>query len=409
MQIKKYADWFMKSWNECSTRAPLSLVDTYTRKDKLSCEARTEEFLKKIRKGQNKDHKTRGNNPGSAKISFTDIRDFFKSALNYEDSHLDIVFSAGFRKSTNKFMEKGRKFDPDMSTEDIFQASRNVWIINGIQSMMGLPVKLTPSIFAYSMLYPYTDNYLDDPSISRKEKTIFSRRFKRRINGEKITPANNAEKNIFDLIGIIEKQYERLAYPDVYRSLLAIHDSQTKSVSLLDASDSLSETDVLKICIEKGGTSVLADGYLVSGFLTEAQRRFLFNYGAYLQLADDIQDTYKDLEAGLLTIFSRACRQTPLDELTNRTFNIGTRIMEQINCFNGSNLNSMKSLMEKSIKILIIESIGFNNKFYSKSYTQNIESYSPFRFSYLRKNRGSLSSGPGLFAEVVKESVSLDD
>jgi hypothetical protein len=27
-------------------------------------------------------------------------------------------------------------------------------------------MRLTPSIFAYSMLYPYADNYLDDPSTS---------------------------------------------------------------------------------------------------------------------------------------------------------------------------------------------------------------------------------------------------
>ncbi len=408
MKISKYTDRFIKEWNECSTQAPVSLGETYTHKDKLSCEAKSEEFLKKIKKRQNKNLKAGGNNPGSTKVSFTDIRNFFKSTLNYEDSHLDIIFSDDFRESTNNFMEKGRKFDPDMNMEDIFQANRNVWIINGIQSMMGLPVKLTPSVFAYSMLYPYTDNYLDDPSIPREEKTIFSRRFRRRINGEKITPANNAEKNIYSLIGIIEKQYDRSGYPDVYRSLLAIHNSQTKSISLLDTSGTLSEMDVLKICIEKGGTSVLADGYLVSGFLTEAQRRFLFDYGAYLQLADDIQDTDKDLEAGLLTLFSRACRQTLLDKLTNRTFNIGARIMEQINCFNGSNVNSMKSLMEKSIKILIIESIGFNNKFYSKSYARDIEGYSPFRFSYLRKNRGTLSSSQSLFAEVIKESVSPD-
>ena len=33
--------------------------------------------------------------------------------------------------------------------------------------LLGLPVEVTPAVFAYSMLYPYTDNYLDDPAIPR--------------------------------------------------------------------------------------------------------------------------------------------------------------------------------------------------------------------------------------------------
>jgi len=31
------------------------------------------------------------------------------------------------------------------------------------------------------MLYPYTDNYLDDPSVSREEKLGFSNRFGQRL------------------------------------------------------------------------------------------------------------------------------------------------------------------------------------------------------------------------------------
>ncbi|MFZ3106590.1 MAG: hypothetical protein WA105_04330, partial [Candidatus Hydromicrobium sp.] len=150
--------------------------------------------------------------------------------------------------------------------------------------MMDLPVELTPSVFAYSMLYPYTDNYLDNPHITSESKTIFSQRFQQRINGEKIVPGNTDEKNIFNLIGMIEEQYERSRYPKVYESLLAINHGQTKSIRLLDTSGSLKETDVLKICIEKGGASVLADGYLVSSSLTESQERFLFGFGAYLQM-----------------------------------------------------------------------------------------------------------------------------
>lgn len=404
MQTKKYIEHFAKSWLECSTQAPL-LGTIYSHNEKLSCESRLEKFLKKLKKRKNKKSKFEGNNSNSIKVILSAIRNFFKSTYNFKDNHLDIILSDSYTEMTKKFIETGRRFDPELDMEDIFQACRNVWIINGIQSMMDLPIELTPSIFAYSMLYPYTDNYLDNPRTASENKITFSRRFQQRIKGKKIMPENANEKNIFKLIEMIEKQYERSYYPKIYESLLAIHRGQTKSIRLLDALDSLTETDILKICIEKGGASVLADGYLASGSLTESQERFLFGFGAYLQLVDDIQDVKKDCEAGLLTPFSQASGQTSLDELTNRTFNFGIRIMNQINCFGGSNLGSLKSLMEKSIKILLIESVGLNDKFYSTEYAHQIERYSPFRSSYLKKQRSSLSSDRDFFLKEIEDFI----
>jgi len=408
MQTEKYIEQYTKSWLECSTKIPL-LGAKYSYKDKLSHETRLEEFLQKTKRGQGKKTKLKRNNSSYAKFIFPAIRTLLKSALNFEDDHLDIILSDNYIEVTKKFIRAGHRFDPDLCIEDIFQACRNVWIINGIQSMMGLPVELTPSIFAYSMLYPYTDNYLDDPHAASESKIIFSQRFQQRIEGEKIVPENSDEKIIFDLIGMIEDQYERSYYPKVYESLLAIHQGQTKSIRLLGTSSSLPEKDVLGICIEKGGASVLADGYLVSGSITESQERFLFGFGAYLQLVDDIQDVNEDSRTGLLTPFSQVLRQTPLDESTSRTFNFGIRVMDHINCFKGNNLDSLKSLMEKSIKILIIESVELNDKFYSRSYSQEIEEYSPFRFSYLKKRRDSLSSKRDLFIKEIEEFILTGD
>ncbi|MBC8390739.1 MAG: hypothetical protein H8E13_22150 [Actinobacteria bacterium] len=408
MQTEKYIEQFITLWLECSTQIP-PLGVKYSYKDKLSREIQLEEFLQKVKKGQGERTKLKRNNSSYAKVIFPAIRTLLKSAFNFEDNHLDIILSDSYIEATKKFIRTGRRFDPNLSMEDIFQACRNVWIINGIQSMMGLSIELTPSVFAYSMLYPYTDNYLDNPHTTSESKIIFSQRFQRRIEGEKVVPGNSDEKIIFNLIGMIEDQYERSYYPKVYESLLAIHQGQTKSIRLLDTSSSLPKKDVLKICIEKGGASVLADGYIVSSSLTESQEKFLFGFGAYLQLVDDIQDVNEDSKAGLLTPFSQALRQTSLDEFTNRTFYFGIRVMDYINCFKGSNLDSLKSLMEKSIKILLIESVGLNDKFYSKSYTQEIEEYSPFRFSYLKKRRSSLSSNRGLFMKEIKEFILSGD
>jgi hypothetical protein len=65
----------------------------------------------------------------------------------------------------------------------------------------------------------------------------------------------------------------------------------------------LTEIDVLAIGLEKGGTSILADGYLVGNTLSSAPAAFLFGWGAFLQLADDLQDVRLDGQAGLFDHF----------------------------------------------------------------------------------------------------------
>ena len=52
-----------------------------------------------------------------------------------------------------------RKFDDDLPIGDIMQAMRNVWISNALQLLFGKEVYYSKANFAYSMLYPYTDNY----------------------------------------------------------------------------------------------------------------------------------------------------------------------------------------------------------------------------------------------------------
>lgn len=41
---------------------------------------------------------------------------------------------------------------------------------NCIQVLLGIGISVTPSVFAYSMLYPYTDNFLDAGKVSERQK-----------------------------------------------------------------------------------------------------------------------------------------------------------------------------------------------------------------------------------------------
>ena len=105
--------------------------------------------------------------------------------------------------------------------------------MNSIQILCGCPVEVTPSCFAYSLLYPYTDNLLDAPELLPEEKRSFIFRLGDRLGG-RIPSASisDREERIWHLIGEIEREWPRQRFPLVYQSLLAIHAAQSDSLLL---------------------------------------------------------------------------------------------------------------------------------------------------------------------------------
>src|SRR5258708_1929797 len=93
-----------------------------------------------------------------------------------------------------------RRFDPTLSTHDIVQACRNAWTACGMQPLLGAPLGLTPAILGYSMLYPYSDNYLDQRSISRDDNLRFSERFRSRLRAESLAPIADHESSLCELV-----------------------------------------------------------------------------------------------------------------------------------------------------------------------------------------------------------------
>jgi hypothetical protein len=318
-------------------------------------------------------------------------RTFVTSALDLSDRHMDVIQENGFIDAAIDFMQRARRFDPSIREEDIYQASRNVWSMNLFQLLFGLPVQVTPSIFAYSMLYPYTDNYLDDPAFSPEDKRTFNQRFACRLVGQTVSPANANEARIFELVGMVEGQYERARFPLVYESLLAIHAAQVKSLRLLAPQASPYEIDVLGIDFEKGGAATLADGYLVAGSLTAQQREFVFGYGVFTQLMDDQEDLYKDLRDGLLTVFTQTAAGWKLDAITNRLFCLGARIMGQLEGFAAPEAAPARELIQRGIDLLLIDAAGRARHSYSRAYLRDLETFFPFRFSFLDRQRKKLN------------------
>ena len=313
------------------------------------------------------------------------FRHLAEEALGFTAAHLDLLPSQAFSDVSEEFVRKARLFDPGLSGEDIYQAGRNAWTAHGLQWLWGMPVQVTPSIFAYSLLYPYSDNYLDDPNTLVAAKFAFNERFRQRLAGNPILPANAHEKVIFDLVAMIEKQYSRSAHPAVFESLLDIHHAQSLSLNLLRRVAAPGEVDVLGLSFYKGGMSVLADGYLVSGSLNEAQRQYTYGHGIFAQLLDDMEDLEQDSQAGRLTIYSQPAGHEPLDELANHTLKFGQNVLRGLDCFEVS--EPVQELIRRGANLFLIDAISRTDSYYTESYLHAIEAHSPFRFSFLKEQR----------------------
>ena len=400
--VRELNQHFMAVWWECDTSLP-DLGPVYTAHVQTQNEKSLLQFVEQADFVLSNPPRSREEAQTVQARLGTAFGSMAEEALGFTAEQLDSLPSEAFSNISEEFVRMSRDFDPNLSMEDIYQAGRNAWTANGLQWLMGLPVQNTPSVFAYSLLYPYTDNYLDDPSISVATKRAFNERFRLRLAGESLSPANAQERIIFDLVAMIETQYSRLEFPAVFESLLAIHRAQNRSLKLIRRSAAPGEMDVLGLSFDKGGNSVLADGYLISGSLNEVWRECIYGHGIFAQLLDDMEDIEEDSQAGRLTIYSQPAGHWSLDALANRTIHFGRKVLMGLDCFDVE--ESVRELIRRGADMLLVDTIGRTDHYYSESYLHELEAHSPFRFSFLKEQRNDFFRRHGSLVKLMETAL----
>jgi hypothetical protein len=329
-------------------------------------------------------------------------------ALGWDGRHLEPLLSNGFRDALRAFPTRARRFDPSLRPADIYQAARNALTLHCLQSLLGVPVESTPAVLGYSLLYPYTDNLLDDESLDVAAKLAFSRRLADRLRGREVEPGDPREVRIFELVAMIESQYPRARFPDVFASLLAIHHAQERSIALLTGATPLPRRTIVEIGVEKGGTSVLADGYLAAGELTPAQAECIFGLGVFLQLRDDLEDVEDDGACGLATVFS-ARRDGCLDEPTARALSVGAAVLARLNCFDAPAARPVRDIMARSLLLTIADAAASFPARYTAAYLSDLERRSPFRFACLAAERRRLTRAKGSLTGLLESWIAEEE
>jgi hypothetical protein len=310
------------------------------------------------------------------------------------------LLTTGFLPVGVSLARWARRFDPALSMAGIIQAARNAWTACGLQPLLGVPLVLTPSILGYSLMYPYSDNFLDDENVSGDAKLRFSRRFRSRLLGEKLPAEDPRERSLWALIALVETQYPRALYPNVFECLLAIHGAQERSVGQVHGRRSRAGVECLKVSCAKGGTSVLADACLAYGSLTKRESRFAFEWGVLLQLGDDLQDVREDMRRGSMTLFSLAAAEgRPLEDLTIQLLRFSEHVGRRMDELPGGTA-VFKDLLTMSWRSLIIAAVADSREFFSTAFLTEAEHFSPFGFDFLRTRKDRLASKKGLYDKL---------
>jgi len=395
------------TWRDCGTR-PWPGGQQFSRQEQKQREKGYDDGLRAVEREARKAPLTRAERQAAQQRVVGVFPTFAATALGLEGEAIDLL-TGGFLRVGTQFARWARRFDPELSTADVIQACRNAWTACGLQPLLGAPMCLTPSIVGYSLLYPYSDNHLDNLNLSKAEKLEFSARFRRRLRGERLAPGDAHEAAVWAMVQLIEEEFPRPDFPQVYECLLAIHRAQELSLAQVKASGPCDEQRLLEISFAKGGTSVLADACLVRGGLNQDESALAFEWGALLQLGDDLQDVREDLRRGSATLFTRAAgRGEPLDALVMQLLNLSDRVAERMERMPGGT-KALKDLLRMSWRNLILMAVAGAKEFFSKPMLAELEASSPFRFDFLRARQRKLAGNRGLYAVLIDAFLEAGD
>jgi hypothetical protein len=320
------------------------------------------------------------------------LRRMARDCLACDVDGLDRLFTTEAMEATRQFLREARAFAPEITDTSLFQALRNLWVVHSVQLFLRAPIALSPAIFAYSMLYPWTDNCLDEPRLAPAAKIAFGNWLTLRLTGVPAAAPDGHCEQVGSLVSMIERLYPRAEFPEVYLSLQAIHRAQMQSLDQQDARRTWDEPALLALTIPKGGASVLTDAWLVRGWLTDDEAQFMFAYGVLLQLMDDLQDFRDDLAKGHTTLFTRQATLGPLDGVTARLWAFTRQVLWS---YSGSVLaqgSSLNGLIQDNLRLLLLQTVARNRAFYTSDFVSELEDSSPVRFCYLARQEKGLAA-----------------
>lgn len=284
-----------------------------------------------------------------------------------------------FSDEMKQFIRAVRKFAPELSFGDMGQAARNYIVYAMFKEMHNEKSDFNLAAFGYSMMYPFSDNYIDNKANSPLDKERYNQLIYDQIKGLcPHSPILHYQKTC-ELINAIETVYPRDQDTDIYHLLLMMLDAQKQSIHQQNKSLPLTPSQRLDISVYKGGISVLIDRYFVKKELTKRDISFYLGFGFFLQLADDLQDIGEDYEKGHSTLFTIDINPTSLEKLVNKILHFLHHLMVG---YQPDNIKFKEFILSSSYFLIFSAVIG-SKEFFSDHYINTIQQYLPVSSTFL--------------------------
>jgi len=291
-----------------------------------------------------------------------------------------------FQEELKEFLRHVRLFAPKLSIEEIGQAIRNYIVYAMFNEIHAVPAVFNIAGFGYSMLYPFTDNYIDSTNYSVKEKSEYNQMIRDKIEGTPVHPSCEYLSKTCELLQMIESVYPREKDDTVFHLLLMMLEAQEDSIRQQKKGVSLSPEERLNISLYKGGVSVLIDRYFVKKEITQTDLTFYLGFGFFLQLADDLQDIKEDSINGSQTLFTIDLSCEREEQLVNQLLHFIHHIMDTYPAEN----DQFKTFILSNCYQLILSAVIQSKEFFSKEYLKQIERYLPvtaLSYENMRRNQ----------------------
>ena len=308
----------------------------------------------------------------------------------------------GFLEAARTFVRHTRVFDRELVLEDLGQALRNYFVYFMLCLADGSDRWFHEAIWGYSLLYPYTDNFLDGDK-TRQEKAAFNRRLEQKLNGFKTEAEDDLEQKVFHMVDSVEDIYPRKIFSGLYDFLLTIYDAQIKSMEQQGKTEKTAQ-ELLQMSAYKGGASIYVDQCLIDGYLKEKDILFLTGFGLFLQLADDLQDVDEDAENGHQTLMTLSAGAGFLDEIVGRLLSFLKYVFE--NYWSGE--EAYKGFVLDNSVQLVIMTVFQKKQYFSEAFKRNIEEWSVLPAGFFAwmdaenaKNRENMQHSPVNMMEIL--------
>jgi len=293
-----------------------------------------------------------------------------------------------FQEELTKFLRSARQFSPELSIDGIGQAIRNYIVYLMFDELNQMNHVFNTACFGYSMLYPFTDNYLDSDEYSDEEKKQYNQMIQDKIEGNVIHPNSIHQKKTCDLLQAIESKYPRDYDSTISNLLLMMLEAQEDSLLQQNTTSTLTYEERLDVSVYKGGISVLIDRFFVEKEITEEDLIFYLEFGFFLQLADDLRDIDEDSNNCNQTIFTLDFRFEEQEKIVNKMLHFLHKIMASYQADN----NIFKDFILSNCYQLIYLSVAGSKCFFSKEYLDQLENYLSVTFLFLDNHNDNLKN-----------------